>query len=136
MKRVFIILATILGLFLITTICLELLGFFNIIISITPIVDARISIALIFGISIGVPITAVLLYMFIKYALSWFKPKFVRIAESLERIIERNQAISHKLNIPQRKEHVISKIETIWRKVEMQYPLSDIDFEKIKGELS
>ena len=133
MKRVLIFLGSVLSLLFISFIILELLNFYEINFTLTHYVDLRISVLLIFGISLGVPISVILLIAFGKFIVSLFKPKFIRIAGNLERSIKRNKHIGHKLDIPLRKEHIIDKMEHIWMKAEMQYPLSELDFDKIMG---
>jgi hypothetical protein len=80
-----------------------------------------------------VPLVAVFVVFLIRQVIGLFKPKFLRIADNLEKIIKRKIPISRKLGIPLRKEQVIDKMEYIWRKAEMQYSLSELDFEKIMG---
>ena len=75
----------------------------------------------------------IILFHIVKLIQGLFKPKFLRIADNLEQAIVRKKHISHKLDISQKREHLTAKMEHIWMKAEMQYPLSELDFEKLGG---
>lgn len=133
MKRVYIYLISVVSLLIITPIFLGLLGYYTFTIEITLNLDISILLLIIFGVAIGGPLVAVFTVFLGRLILGLFKPKFMRIADNLERVIKRKSSISHKLAISLRKEQVIDKMEHIWRKSDMQYPLSELDFEKIMG---
>lgn len=117
----------------VTSIFLGLLGYYNLTISITLNLDVSILLLIIFGVALISPLAAVVAINLGRLILGLFKPKFIRIAANLERVIKRETSISYKLGISLRKEQVIDKMEHIWRKADMQYPLSELDFEKIMG---
>jgi len=131
MKRVGILLISVLILLFISTISLYLTGFFDIKISFESEYDFATILLIIISISIFCPVTVFVLILLTEHVIRLFKPKFIRVAEKLERVIARKQRLSRKLNIPLKKEQVINKMEIIWRTADMQYPLSELDFEKI-----
>ncbi|TFG18973.1 MAG: hypothetical protein EU530_07575 [Promethearchaeota archaeon] len=133
MKRVYIYLISVVSLMAVTSIFLGLLGYYNLTISITLNLDVSILLLIIFGVALISPLAAVVAINLGRLILGLFKPKFIRIAANLERVIKRETSISYKLGISLRKEQVIDKMEHIWRKADMQYPLSELDFEKIMG---
>ena len=133
MKRVLIFLCSVLGLLFITSICLELLGFFEIGFTITPLKPIWVTLFIIFSISFGGPILALILIPLIRIIKSASQPKFVRISNNLQFAIKRNRSVIHKLNIPQRKDLLSEKMLHIWMKADMQYPLSELDFDKLIG---
>lgn len=133
MKRVYIYLISVVSLLIITPIFLGLLGYYNLTVAITLNLDVYVMFLIIFGVALVGPLVAVFGIYLVRLILGLFKPKFLRIAENLEHIIKRKASISYKLDVPLRKEHVIDKMEHIWRKASMQYPLSELDFEKIMG---
>lgn len=133
MKRVYIYLICVGFLLIITPIVLGLLNYIKITITINLYLDSSILFLIIFSVAFFGPLVALFIVFLIRYVIGLFKPKFLRIADNLERIIKRKIPISRKLGISLRKEHVIDKMEHIWRKAEMQYPLSELDFEKIMG---
>ena len=133
MKRVVIFLISVACLAVVSFIGVVLFGFLDVSIIFIPNVEPWVLVLTIIGISIGVPLEVlVLLYLF-KFIHGLFQPKFMRIASNLENVIKRNQNIVTKLGIPQKKEQLIKKMEYIWIKADMQYPLSELDFEKMGG---
>ena len=133
MKRVYIYLISVVSLIFISTILLGLLGYYELTIDITLNINIYELLLVIFGIALICPLAAVLIVYFGILIVNLFKPKFMRIADNLEHIIKRKIPISRKLGISLRKEQVIDKMEHIWRKADMQYPLSELDFEKLMG---
>ena len=133
MKRVVIFLISIASLAVISFLCLILFGFLDVSIIFTPKVEPWVLVLTILGISIGVPFEVLILLYLYKLIHGLFQPKFMRIASNLENVIKRNQNIVTKLGIPQKKEQLIKKMEHVWTKANMQYPLSELDFEKIGG---
>ncbi|MHA1111629.1 MAG: hypothetical protein ACTSRE_11045 [Promethearchaeota archaeon] len=133
MKRVYIYLISVVSLVFITAIFLGLFGYYNLTLTITLNMDISTLILIIFGVAVFVPLAVLLVIYLVKLILGLFKPNFIRIADNLESIIKRKISITRKLGVPLRKEHVIDKMEHIWRKADMQYPLSELDFEKIMG---
>ncbi|MBN2157179.1 MAG: hypothetical protein JW776_14135 [Candidatus Lokiarchaeota archaeon] len=132
MKHSYVFLLSVLVLLIISTICLGLMGYYNLSISIVPTIDGKIILLIIVGSSLGLPIVIFLIISCIKFVQNLVKPKFLRIAGNLEHFIKRNKNINRKLKISQRKELVIQKMELIWRKVDMHYPLSELNFEKLE----
>ena len=133
MKRVLLFLGSVLGLLFITIISLEFLGFYDINFTIETNQPMWMILLIVFGISIGGPCAFLLTFHLVRIIGGFFKPKFVRIADNLERAVKRNNSINYKLNVPQKKEMMVNKMQHIWSKADMQYPLSELDFEKIQG---
>ena len=134
MKRVLLFLGSVLGLLFITSICLELFGFYDSGFTITLNKPMWMILLIIFGVSIGGPLVALLIISAIRVVKGFFKPNFVRIAENLEYAIIRKKNVNYKLNIPKKRDMLAEKMLHIWRKADMQYPLSELDFERLKGE--
>jgi len=133
MKRVYIYLISVVSLVFITTIFLGLFGYYNLTLTITLNNEISTILLIIFGVAVFGPLAVLLVIYLVNLILGFFKPNFIRIADNLETIIKRKISISRKLGVPLRKEQVIDKMEHIWRKADMQYPLSELDFEKIMG---
>ena len=133
MKRVYIYLISVVSLGFITAIFLGLFGYYNLTLTITLNNEISTILLIIFGVAVFGPLAVLLVIYLVNLILGFFKPNFIRIADNLETIIKRKISISRKLGVPLRKEQVIDKMEHIWRKADMQYPLSELDFEKIMG---
>ena len=133
MKRVLIFLGTVFGLFIIAVICLEFFGLYDISFTITPNKPTWLILTVLFGISLGGPLIGLLMMSLVRIISNAFKPKFVRIANNLEHSVKKNRNIGHRLNIPQKRDLLAEKMQHIWKKADMQYPLSELDFDKLKG---
>ncbi len=133
MKRVLLFLGSVLGLIFITSICLEIFGFYDSGFTITLYKPMWMILLIIFGVSIGAPFLVFLIISSVRVIKGLFNPNFVRIADNLENAINRKKNINYKLNIPQKRDLLAEKMLRIWRKADMQYPLSELDFERLKG---
>ena len=133
MKRVYFYLICVGCLLIVTPIVLGFLNYIELTVTVTLNLDSSIIFIIIFSVAFCTPLFAIFLVFLIRQVIGLFKPKFLRIADNLEIVIKRKIPISRKLGISLRKEQVIDKMEHIWRKAEMQYPLSELDFEKIMG---
>jgi hypothetical protein len=109
------------------------LDFYDITFSITVNRDLGYILVITLSISIGGSIAGYLLFYLVKSIRSLFKPKFVRIADNLENAISQKRFAIRHLKIPFRKIHVVDRMEHIWEKGNLQYPLSELNFEKMLG---
>jgi hypothetical protein len=133
MKRVYIFIISFISLFLISLIVLGFMDFYEISFSFTPNSDLYIIFLITLGISIGGSILGFLIVFLIRIILGFFKPKFIRIADNLEQVISQKRIILPKLGMSSRKKHVVDRMEYIWEKGDMQYPLSELNFERFSG---
>jgi hypothetical protein len=133
MRTVFLYIISVLILLILTIIFLGIFGYYDFSINFTLNKGLGESLLILLGISIGGPFVILLSQNFIYSLLNIFRPRFLRLANNLQRKIKGGQIFSGAVGIPQKKEMVANKMQKIWEKADMQYPLLELDFDKMKG---